>query len=304
MSYLVLVNAKGGTVRDRGARALKADLESAFTQCGEQADIRMLHPSRLAAEIRQAIDNRAGEHAIIVGGGDGTLSAAAGMLSGSDIPLGILPLGTMNLFARAIGVPLAPAESVEALVNAVPAKIDMLEIGGRKVLMHASIGLHPKVVRMRESMPYKTRLARMLNGIIAWVRVTRRLQKMQIRGQFGDKSVVRAASAILISNNVLPEGIGEVPVSHTLDGGEIAIYLTASASRQELVRLALATSLGAWRDSELVEEFRTASAEIESTKKSLLVSLDGEVVRLKTPVEVAMIPKSLSVLMPARGRDG
>lgn len=298
MSYLVLINAKAGTVRDCGAAALKSDIESAFSAQGARAEIRMLHPRRLNKEIRQAIDDSADERAIIVGGGDGTLSAAAAMLAQSDKPLGVLPLGTMNLFARAIGIPLEPSEAIETLIGAVPAKIDLLEIGRQKVLMHASIGLQPKIIRMREAMPYKTRFARMLNGIIAWIRVTRRLQRIRIRWQSQENSVERIASAILISNNILPEEAGEVPVSHNLDGGEVAIYVTASNKRHELVQLALATSLGAWRASDLVEEFRLQSAEIGSSKKSLLVSVDGEVVRFRTPFQVKVVPRSLTVLMP------
>jgi len=300
MSYLVLVNSKSGTARDLGRSSLKAQLEDAFAAKGKSADVRLIRPRDLEGSIRTAIDEHGGKRSIIVGGGDGTLSTAAGLLSRTDISLGILPLGTMNLMARAIEMPLDPSEAVNALVNAQPVKIDLLEVGGRKVLMHASIGLQPKIIRIREALPYRTRFVRLLNGVIAWVRATRKLRRLHISGKMDNQQFERMASAVLISNNVLPEGIAEAPVAHNLSGGRVAVYVTESRKRNQLVRLALSTSLGVWRQSDLIEEFTTTELEIDSDKESLQVSADGELVKFDTPLKVRILPSSLSILMPTR----
>lgn len=300
MSYLVLINSKGGTARDRGRANLKAQLEDAFAANGETADVRMIHPRDLEKSIRAAVSDHDGQQHIVVGGGDGSLSTAASLLSGSGISLGILPLGTMNLMARAIDMPLDPAEAVKALIDAQPVNIDLLKVGGRKVLLHASIGLQPKIIRIREALPYRTRFVRLLNGVIAWLRATRKLRRLRISGKMGNRQFERMASAVLISNNVLPEGIAEMPVAHDMSGGQVAIYITESRKRGELVRLALATSLGVWRQSDLVEEFTTTELVIDADKDSLLVSADGELVTFDTPLKVSILPKSLSILMPTR----
>lgn len=300
MSYLVLVNSKSGTARDLGRSALKQQLEEAFAASGKSAEVRMIHPRDLEESIREAVADHQGDQNIVVGGGDGSLSTAAGILSGTGIPLGILPLGTMNLMARAIDMPLNPVEAVNALIEAQPVNIDLLEVGGRKVLLHASIGLQPKIIRIREALPYKTRFVRILNGFIAWVRATRKLRRLRLSGKLGNRQFERMASAVLISNNVLPEGIAEMPVAHDMSGGQVAIYVTESRKRGELVRLALATSLGVWRQSDLVEEFTTTELEINADKDSLLVSADGELVTFDTPLKVSILPKALSILMPSQ----
>jgi diacylglycerol kinase family enzyme len=299
MTDIVLVNAKSGAVRDRGRAAMKADLEEAFVEQSIDADVRMLGPRDLVGTLKKAIADSAPPERIIVGGGDGSISVAAGLLANTDVALGVLPLGTMNLLARAIEMPLDPIEAVGALGRANPVRIDMFRINEHPVLLHASIGLQPKIIRLREALHYRTRFARLVNGAIAWMRVTRRLHTIRVSGETDTESFEHRASAILISNNALPEGVGETPVAQDMTHGELGVYMTDSRKRGELVRLALATSLGIWRESDLVEEFRTGTLEIDaSNKKSLLVSIDGEVRKLETPLQCQIVPRCLSLLMP------
>lgn len=299
MSYLVLVNSKSGTVRDRGGARLRDDLEQAFSRNGADADIRLIHPRDFEKNVRDTLQQNDRPSSLIIGGGDGTLSTAAGPLAGSDVALGILPLGTMNLMARALEIPLDPAEAVEVLTKSRPERIDLLNVAGHKVLMHASIGLQPKVIRIRESLPYRTRFMRLVNGTIAWFKATRRLETYKLRGEADKEIFERRTSAVLISNNALREEMGGAPVAHDLTRGEVAIYLTTSSKRSDLVRLALASSLGVWRDSNLVEEFRTREIEIDTDKGSLLVALDGELEMVETPFTVKIIPRCLTMLMPS-----
>lgn len=297
-SYLVLVNSKSGMAREYGPSRLQENLLHAFAGIHRTADVRFTHPRKLEDEIGAAIEKAQQNTAIVVGGGDGSLSTAARLLSGTDIPLGILPLGTMNLMARAIGMPLDPVQAVHALTTACATPIDLLDIGGRCAMMHASIGLQPKIIRIREVLPYRTRFSRIINGMIAWIRVTRKLKRLRITGATDKETFAREASAVLISNNVLPEGLGEAPMAYDLSGGRVAIYVVGSNKRSELVKLALATSLGIWRQSDLVEEFVTTELEIDTDKQSLLVSVDGELVPFDTPFTVSIASKALSVLMP------
>lgn len=298
MTILVLVNAKGGTVRDRGRAAVWGEIDAVFQEHDVDPEIHLIKPGELSARITRALESDSRPEAIFVGGGDGSLSTAAGLLAGTEVALGALPLGTMNLFARGLGVPLVLADAVHTLAEAEPVKIDMLEVNGRPVLMHASIGLQPKIIRAREMLPYRTRLMRMTNGFIAWIRATRRLRHVRIAGHTGDGSFERSAAAILVSNNRLPEGFGETPVSQDMTRGEIGVYICTSNRRADLVRLALATSLGMWRESELVEEIVTDRLDIVADKRRLLLSLDGELARLDTPLKFRLRERSLKVLMP------
>jgi len=304
MTTLVLVNAKSGAVRDRGRNALLTEIRDSFAAAGAEAEILAIHPRELTGRIRAALGGASPPETLVVGGGDGSLSCAAGLLAGTGTTLGVLPLGTMNLFARALGMPLDPAEATGALVGARRVEIDLLDINGRTVLLHASIGLQPRIIRIREMLPYRTRLMRLTNGLIAWIRATRRLRPVRITGQTDHGSFERAASALLISNNALSEGLGEAPVAHDLTRGEIAVYICASNRRSDLVKLALAGSLGLWRQSDLVEEIITRQLDIDTRKRTLLLALDGELARMEPPLACRSRRRSLAVLIPRQDGTG
>ena len=128
---LVLLNARAGTLLDMGATRVVDEIKSALQPHCERLDVRLLSPR----EMRRAIaDAAVGRHdTVIIGGGDGSVSAAVAAFSGSDKVLGVLPFGTMNLLARDLGMPTDPRAAVAALAAAVPRRIDLAEINGRPV---------------------------------------------------------------------------------------------------------------------------------------------------------------------------
>jgi diacylglycerol kinase family enzyme len=87
---------------------------------------------------------------LVAGGGDGTVSAVAAALVDSDIVLGVLPLGTLNHFAKDLGIPLVLEAAAEAIVSGRTTRIDVGEVNGRVFINNSSIGLYPEIVRDRE----------------------------------------------------------------------------------------------------------------------------------------------------------
>ena len=100
--FAVLLNAaSGSTNRAR----LREEIEKLFAEAGLEARVRELtQPCDIALAAREALDEH--PEALVAGGGDGTVSAIASMLSGTPTPLGVLPLGTLNHFAKDTGIPL------------------------------------------------------------------------------------------------------------------------------------------------------------------------------------------------------
>jgi len=116
MMITVLINPKVGTAR--GTNAV-ADLEQLLAARLPQACVEVVpHGDQLTERARVAY--RAGAEIVAAAGGDGTLSAVAQALVGSDVRLGVLPFGTRNHFARDIGVPLDLGQAVDLLANGTP----------------------------------------------------------------------------------------------------------------------------------------------------------------------------------------
>lgn len=298
----ILVNREAGTVRDRGASQVSEQLAAAAAQAGWNASIEMLRPAAVAPRIRELAEMRPAPKTIVVGGGDGTLSTAAGLLAGGRTALGVLPLGTMNLFARAHNVPLDPAAAIAALAAAKPHAIDLLEINGHTVLQHATLGLMATVIHIRESLPYSSRLRRLANGVLAWVRALRRPKALRVTARSKGLEITRTASAMLISNNRLPQEIGATPVARDMTRGEIGVYICTSRRRADVVKLTLATSLGVWRSTDLVEEFVVGELDVETARRKVRLVIDGELVRLTSPLKCRLRRKCLNLLVPGAAR--
>jgi diacylglycerol kinase family enzyme len=86
---------------------------------------------------------------VVAGGGDGTVNAVAGVLAGTEKPLGVLPLGTLNHFAKDLGIPHEVERAVQLLGTGAPRRVDVAEVNGRVFVNNSSIGVYPLAVRER-----------------------------------------------------------------------------------------------------------------------------------------------------------
>lgn len=102
----------------------------------------------LADAVRTAASSNA--EVVVVGGGNGSISTAAGVLAGGTKPLGVLPLGTLNHFAKDLGIPLTLDDAVETIARGHVRQVDVSEVNGRVFVNNSSIGLYPRAVAVRD----------------------------------------------------------------------------------------------------------------------------------------------------------
>ncbi len=161
MRVRVIVNPGGGTAKGIAPDALAHQIEAAFEPHGVDADVRLTAPSDLADALAEAASAR-GLDAVVVGGGDGTVSAAATALAGGNRPLGILPLGTLNHFARDAGVPIDLAEAAAVIAAGKARRIDVAEVNGRVFVNNSSVGIYTDFVRSRDAQQHRLRRSKRL----------------------------------------------------------------------------------------------------------------------------------------------
>src|SRR3712207_2096723 len=158
MAILALVNSKSGT-----ADKAKAALTDAGT-----FDVEVVEPEQLASRIEAAVGE--GQRRIVVAGGDGTIATAARALIGTGVELAIVPGGTLNHFARDLGIPADPPSACEiAADQTVTACADVGYVNGRLFLNTSSVGAYVKLVRTREHL--ERRLGYWLSSAAASLRV-------------------------------------------------------------------------------------------------------------------------------------
>jgi len=301
----VIVNRKSGTVRSMGEEAARAMIAAAF---GTGAEVLLVAPSEIEPTI-QRLTQGGGISRIIVGGGDGTVASVAGLLAGSGIAMGILPLGTMNLMAKTIGLSANPAEALQQLREAEPRSVDAARIGGRLFLHHISFGIQPRILRMRERLGYSSRLTKMLSGFRALVSVFLKPQSQRLTLAVDGARREIKSPALIVSNNIYADA--DWLRQARLDQGLLGVLALKPMSRLAFLRLALDLFRGRWRDNLNIAEEHARSVTIEISRRrfgrkrrSIWASIDGELSLLDLPVTITSEPGAVCMLTPRQPREG
>ena len=300
MRFDVVLNRDGGTLRSRDLDAFGAALSAVLEAAGHAVAVSVV----AGAEIEAALDAAASGEAEIVmaGGGDGTVSAAAARLAGGDKALAVLPAGTMNLFARSLGIPADLDRAVAAFASGRVRAVDVAEADGRVFVHQFSVGLHTKLIRLREKASFRSRHGKMLAslraGIGAFLRPPRLAAALDIDGR---EFVVRA-SGVAVTCNLLGEG-RRLPYARHPDGGVLGVYVTRARRRRDLAGLALGVLLGRWRRNAQVDLYRgrEVSLRLLAHHRRFGCAIDGELAELGTVTRLRIRPGALKVLVPAEG---
>lgn len=291
MRIKVLVNAGGGSVQ---GRELRAEIAAVFAGHGVTADVEQLGGDGLAGAARAALAE--GYEAVVAGGGDGTVSAVAGVLAGGEVPLGVLPLGTLNHFARDLGLPQDWRQAAAQLARGRVRRIDVAEVNGRVFINNSSVGLYADMVSERDRERRRHGWQKGPAMLLACLRILRRfgLRRLTVRAE-GRRERVRTP-LVFIGNNDYETSLPHPGRRAALDGGHLSLCVSRHGSRLSLLRLALRAAFGRLREERDCEIRAVETAEIHARAPMLRVSLDGEVAMIRTPLRYRIRPGALRVL--------
>lgn len=298
MHFIGVLNKNGGTFRTMDMAAFAASAERVFAEHGNTLECRVVAGEELEAELERAASDPSSD-ALLAGGGDGTISAAAGICFRHKVALAVLPAGTMNLFARSLGVPLQLEAAVAAIAQGHVGAVDIATANGRPFVHQFSVGMHSRLVRIRNGLTYASRWGKMLASLRAVALALSRplVFEAEIATRSGTER--RKATAVAVSNNVLGEG--HIPYAETVDRGVLGVYVVAPMPPAELARLALSLAFGRWKAHPLVSEKEVAQVVLSfpHRKASAQAVIDGELVPLERRVELRIHAGGLKVILPA-----
>jgi diacylglycerol kinase family enzyme len=296
---VAIVNLAAGA--DRPADGLRDSLAKAFADHGISAEIEMLSGDEIDEGIRRALAAAKGGSldAVVVGGGDGTIRTAAGVLSGTGVPLGILPLGTLNHFAKDLGLPLDlnHAAGVIAKVKARP--VDLGEVNGEIFINNSSIGIYPYLVTDRDRRRSETGLSKWKAMTYALVRVFKRFPRRRIWVHAEGATTPYRTPCLFVGNNEYDMRFFSLGRRQALDEGKLHFYIAPPVNRWAFVWFALRAVFGNTARLGDLDTLAVSSAEIRSRASRIPVALDGEVRTLSTPLRYRSRPGALTVIVPA-----
>ncbi|OYX14148.1 MAG: lipid kinase [Rhizobiales bacterium 32-66-8] len=256
----------------------------------------MAHALRKGEDLSDLIRRHAAAcDLVIVGGGDGTLNRAASGLFDTGLPLGVLPLGTANDFARTLGIPADPIAAAELIVAGTPRLIDLGFVNGHPFLNVASIGFSAELAQQLTGAA-KKRWGKLGYAITAARMIVQsRLFTAYIEHD-GTIETVRTLQASVGNGRYYGGGMA-VAETATADDGTLDFYSLEVDHWWRLLRLLPSLrrgTQGSWND---VRAFRTTDIVIR-TRKPRAVNTDGEL-STWTPAHFSIHPAAIRVIAPA-----
>ncbi len=292
-SVKVIINARSGFGdKDEVRRRLMEILQAR----GVDSEVLL---AENGAEVAALAKNSVQEDwtVITAGGGDGTINTVASYLIGTDKILGVLPLGTLNHFARNLRIPLDLEGAAQAVISGRPASVDVAEVNGRVFLNNSSLGLYPTILQEREK---QQRLGSGKWPAFVWATLAafRRYPFLHVRLVAGGKKIARKTPFVFVGNNEYLMERLNIGGRERLDRGLLSLYVTNRTGRWGLIRLGLRALLGRLREEKDFLALLTDEVTIETRHRRLRVAFDGEVATMQTPLHYQSRPGGLRVMVP------
>ena len=249
-----------------------------------------------AAAAKAAVKERA--EVVVAVGGDGTVSAVASALIGTETPLGVLPRGTLNHFAKDAGIPMDLARAVRNIAEGRSKAVDVGDVNGRHFVNNASLGIYPDIVVERELLRRQGYRKWSAFGV-ATARIIRNYRglMMTITTQ-ATTSTTRTPFLLVGNNEYQQEGI-HLGERKALDRGQLFAYFAPRMRGWELPKLFANAVLDRASEGRALESLAACELLAESHEgHRLRVAVDGEVLAMAGPLRLRIHPGALRVIVP------
>ena len=283
-----------------GAESARDELQRLFSEAGHEVTIALNHSGEeLTAALQAAIAS--GADTIVAGGGDGTVNAVANAIIDRDVTLGVLPLGTLNHFARDLSIPLELAAAAKVVIDGHTTRVDVGEVNGRVFLNNSSVGIYPRIVQLRER--YRARgAAKWIIATWATFRVTRNTRAKRLDLTVDGQRLRETTPLVFVGNNAYRMSGFDAASRESLTQGTLALYVVGVEQQHHLLRLVWRILAGTAVASGELTESLAQEAIIDRPGDSagipVPVAVDGEVGTLELPLRYRIRPASLSVCVP------
>lgn len=299
----VIINQSSGSSQSGGSQAydrLRREIEEAFTAQDVRVQWLPLTRRELARSRERAVEQLAlrAEGLVCVAGGDGTVNAVASACRKLHKPLGILPAGTFNYIARNLHLPTDMAEAAKVIAAGNAAPIPVGEINGKLFLNNAGFGLYSQMVERREM--DKRRYGRLrLVAFVSGVRcLLQRHPVYDLHITTDGKEHSLRTTTLFFGVNALQLENYNIELAKYVQAGKLAVLSMRLDSRFDIAKMAWAALHDKVEAAECVDATAATSVRVTTRRRELKVAIDGEIVVLKAPLSVRVVPDGLTVMLP------
>lgn len=297
----LIFNHKAG-FRIQGPEGIYEQLIDIFSAQGYQTKAYEINDSqqfdKIMAEVLEQHLASSESGIIVAAGGDGTLNTVAKHVLNTQIPVGILPLGTFNYVARLLGIPLDLLEAAKVIATGQPQRMNVARINQEIYLNNASLGLYPLFIKKRED--YNRIFGRLpLHAYTSALDVLIRDRKeLKLKIWVDQKKYPVKTPLIFFGNNPLQLADMKMRIAEAAEKGKVAGVIVSKSYKLTLFKLVYQLIRGKIDQASDVYSFAADQVRIESRAKKLMVAIDGEIVEMAPPLNISVLKDSLSVMVP------
>lgn len=293
----VILNERAGTVSGEDTLHLSSRIGTLASQFGAEAKVLAVPGPQITETTRQAVADSF--DAVVAGGGDGTLRSVAAVLAETSIPLGILPLGTLNHFAQDMGIPQELEGAIQVICQGLPRLVDLGEVNGHYFLNNSSIGAYPRAVAEREANRKHKGHSKPVAMALAVAKVLCHPPLLHVKLDIDGQATTRNTPFIFVGNNCYEPKLFPGQWRSCLDAGKLCVFASHCNGFWCVLRLAWRAFRNRLRDSDEFDAWTAHFARVKTHRKHVRVALDGELIELESPLLYRIHPAALQVLAPA-----
>jgi YegS/Rv2252/BmrU family lipid kinase len=294
VSVPVLINRAGGAAsRDP---EIGETVAKALREAGVDAEVELIEGGDCSVRCRASAER--GDEIVIVGGGDGTIGAAASVLAGTKTKLGILPLGTLNHFARDLGIPTELDEAAKVIAAGKERRVDVAEMHDRTFINNSAIGLYPLMVLDRDLQRKRLGRSKRLAMVVASARTLARFGHQRLTLTVNDEKERIDTPLLFVGNNDYRVDIGAPGRRESVEEGCLSVFVMRKKTRAGFIAASVRALFNRARRDDMVQLENVERLRVASNRSSLAVSLDGEVVRVEPPLDYNIRKRALRVIAP------
>lgn len=304
----IILNAGSG---DSETSVRRAIIERELTGAGRRFELTVIEePGQLEQLARQTVEKaRAAGGTVVAAGGDGTINSVAAATLSSGCPFGVLPQGTFNYFGRTHGIPEDLTEAVRTLLTARLQPVQVGRLNDRIFLVNASIGLYPTLLEQRERHQRQFWRGRFISLLSAIATIFGFQKRLAIGLDLNGVPEVIHTTTIFVGNNALQlEQVGFEPDKLGVEDGRLVAIAPRTVGRLAMLGLLLRGALGRLGEAKDVVALSFKRLTVRPgpwyRRRTVKVAIDGEVMRLKPPLEFEVIEDQLLLLVPDNAGAG
>jgi len=292
MKTAVIYNSRAGSMLNRIRKHFIKDIKDLMGENYIKADFFDIASKDTTKILSSAAND--GYDAVVVAGGDGTVRSVAGYLSGSHTPLGIIPVGTFNNFARDNGIPLNYIEAIRTIANKNIEEISTGEVSGKVFINNSTVGFYSKIIKNRNYVTSGTWTSLIKAMFLSFKKFP--LLEIKINAA-GGQSIIRAPF-IFIGNSKYKIDFLNIGAKYEKDGPFLNVYYPLDTGIFTICRFAFKVLINNLKEDRDYKIISAEELEVTSGEEKVVVSLDGEIFHIMPPLKYKLNTKHLKIITP------